>query len=134
MKRLVVAAVLSFPIAFAAGRSAAQNVPSVYSPGCAGLLCQSGDPRVQQPPPPCQGLICGMTPYSMQVPVTAAEAQRIQAKQARQAEPAEVAQVAAHKDVKRTRTQRRAKAKPTPRRPAAKTAPKIVLPAEPAAK
>lgn len=61
-------------------------LPSTHTKGCSGIICDGNDPE-RAPgaaaPPACQGLICGMTPYSMSRPVTAAEAQRIQQEQAR---------------------------------------------------
>lgn len=75
-------------------RTAGGNyVPSTNDPGCAGLLCNplpstnpGGGPARNRSevvaPPPCQGLLCSMTPYSMQRPYTAAEAAEIERQRA----------------------------------------------------
>lgn len=71
------------PGARAAGGS---YVPSTHSPGCKGLLCDSDDPRRAPgapPPPACEGLLCVVSPYALQRPVTAGDVQRIQEEQAR---------------------------------------------------
>ena len=68
-------------------------VPSTNDPGCSGLLCNplpsvnaaggvARNPSEVAPPPPCQGLLCSMTPYSMQRPYTAAEAAEIERQRA----------------------------------------------------
>lgn len=60
-------------------------VPSLYDRDCKGLLC-TGDARtLAGPPPPCQGLLCGLAPYSMQPPVTASQAAEMQAERANEA-------------------------------------------------
>ena len=68
-------------------------VPSTNDPGCAGLLCNplpsinaaggpARNPSEVAPPPACQGLLCSMTPYSMQRPYTAAEAAEVERQRA----------------------------------------------------
>lgn len=65
--------------------SSGTYLPSTSDLGCAGILCNplpssspSGgiarSPSEVAPPPPCQGLLCSLTPYSMQRPYTAAQA------------------------------------------------------------
>lgn len=79
------------PGARAAGGS---YVPSTHSPGCKGVLCDSDDPRRAPgapPPPACEGLLCVVSPYALQRPVSAGDVQRVQEEQARTAAAAAAA-------------------------------------------
>ena len=56
-------------------------LPSTHDSNCGGILCSSlptdpANPTRVVPPPSCEGLMCSMTPYGMQRPYTAADAER----------------------------------------------------------
>lgn len=116
--RLTLAASLLVGVAATSGPALAQQpatgqfgqrvgntyLPSTNDTNCVGLLCNplpsvnaSGAPARNQsevaPPPPCQGLLCSLTPYGMQRPYTASEAAAVErqraAAQAQAAAPAE---------------------------------------------
>ena len=71
--RLLLVGVAAFAVA---GTARAQSrVPSTHDLDCVGLICNPIDPAHPPPPPPCQGLICTLTPSSMAQPYSAAEAQ-----------------------------------------------------------
>ncbi len=123
-------------------------VPSTHDPGCAGLLCNplpsttpggvASNPSEVAAPPPCQGLLCSVTPYSMQRPYTAAEAAEIERQRAAAlaqqaaAAPPEAAPV---RHVRKRRKIAKAPAKARPvRAAAARSAPSVpVRTAAPAA-
>jgi hypothetical protein len=98
-------------------------VPSSHDPGCAGLLCSplpsttgpggvARNPSEVAPPPPCQGLICGLTPYGMQRPYTAAEAAEVERQRAAaQAQIAAAPPPEAAAPVRRVRKHRKVVAK-----------------------
>ena len=119
-------------------------VPSTNDPGCEGVLCNplpsvvpggsAGRPSEVAAPPPCQGLLCSATPYSMQRPYTAAEAAEIErqraaalAQQAAAAPPPEAAPVRHMR--KRRKVAKVAKAAPVKAAAAAKAAPAKAAPA-----
>lgn len=105
--RLTMAASLLVGVAATSGSALAQQpatgqfgqrvgntyLPSTNDTNCVGLLCNplpsvnaSGAPARNQsevaPPPPCQGLLCSLTPYGMQRPYTASEAAAVERQRA----------------------------------------------------
>lgn len=56
-------------------------LPSSHDSNCGGIICNSlpldpANPARVLPPPSCEGLLCSATPYGMQRPYTAADAER----------------------------------------------------------
>ena len=126
--------------------SGGNYVPSTNDPGCSGILCNplpsvnaSGGPARNAsevaPPPSCQGLLCGLTPYSMQRPYTAAEAAEIERQRAAAQAQAAAAAPEPAAAVRHVRKRRKvAKVAKVARSAPAKTATVKAAPAAPAAR